>query len=139
MIVSEFSMRIQILIFETSLQGKAQRMFHNRVHTKNCNHFSRTFQGPPTRNIISQIIVQKCTLPVYSNKTFRLELFASPASPHCSVHWSGSARGGGVVVYQYTRKKFAKIPQIHSNIPKIIPKYTLYLKFKESDMPNTRI
>ena len=28
----------------------------NRVHTKNCNHFSRTFQRPPTRNIISQIV-----------------------------------------------------------------------------------
>ena len=46
---------------------------------------------------------------------------------------------GGVVVYQYTRKKFAKIPKIHPNIPKIIPRYTLYLKFKESDIPNTRI
>ena len=33
--------------------------------------FSRTkldFQGPPARNLISQI-VQKCTFPVYSNKT----------------------------------------------------------------------
>ena len=50
-------------------------------------------------------------------------------------------QGGGVVVYQYTRKKFAnpKIPKIHPNIPKIIPRYTLYLKFKESDIPNTRI
>ena len=40
--------------------------------------FSRTtldFQGPPARNIISQI-VQKCTFPVYSNKALRLELFA---------------------------------------------------------------
>ena len=52
-----------------------------RVHTKNCNHFSRTFQGlsrttldfqgQPTRNIISQV-VQKCIFPVYSNKTLRL-------------------------------------------------------------------
>ena len=39
---------------------------------------------------------------------------------------SVSARG--VVVYQYTRKKFAKIPKIHPNIPEI----------KESDIPNTR-
>ena len=46
---------------------------------------------------------------------------------------------GGVVVYQYTRKKFAKIPKIHPNIPKIKGRYTLYLKFKESDIPNTRI
>ena len=30
--------------------------------------FSKTLQGPPTRNIISKI-VQKCTFPVYSNKT----------------------------------------------------------------------
>ena len=44
--------------------------------------FSRT-----TRNIISQI-VQKCTFPVYSNKTLRLELFASPTSLHFSVHLS---------------------------------------------------
>ena len=123
MIFSEFSMRIQILIFETSLQGKPQRMFHNRVHTKNCNHFSRTFQGQPTRNIISQIIVQKCTLPVYSNKTFRLELFASPTSPHCSVHWSGSARGGGgVVVYQYTRKKIHQNTQKYPKFIQIYPK-----------------
>ena len=52
--------------------------------------FSRTtldFQGPPTRNIISQI-VQKCTFPVYSNKTLRLELFASPTSLHFSVYLS---------------------------------------------------
>ena len=54
---------------------------------------------------------------------------------------SGSARGGGggvsgIPVYL---KKFAKIPKIHPNIPKIIPRYTLYLKLKESDIPNTRI
>ena len=52
--------------------------------------FSRTtldFQGPPTRNIILQI-VQKCTFPVYSNKTLRLEQFPSPASLHFSVHLS---------------------------------------------------
>ena len=41
---------------------------NHRVHTKHCNHFSRTFQGPPTRNIISQIL-QKCTFPVYFNKS----------------------------------------------------------------------
>ena len=29
-------------------------------------------------------------------------------------------RPGGVVVYQYTRKKFAKIPKIHSNFPKLV-------------------
>ena len=40
-----------------------------------------------TRNIISQI-VQKCTFPAYSNKTLRLEPFASPTSLHFSVHWS---------------------------------------------------
>ena len=34
------------------------------------------FQGPPTRNIISQIV------------TLRIELFASPSSPHFSVQWS---------------------------------------------------
>ena len=49
-----------------------------RVHTKHFNDFSRTFQGPPTRNIISQN-VQKCRFPVYSNKALRLELFASPS------------------------------------------------------------
>ena len=52
--------------------------------------FSKTtleFQGPPTRNIILQII-QKSTFPVYSNKTLRLEPFASPTSLHFSVHLS---------------------------------------------------
>ena len=55
--------------------------------------------------------------------------------------WSiiNQGRPGGVVVYQYTRKKFTKIPKIHPNIPKIMPRYTLYLKFKKSDIPNTRI
>ena len=60
------------------------------VHTKNCNHFSRTtldFQGKLTRDTISQII-QKCTFPVHSNKTLRLEQFASPTSLHFSVHLS---------------------------------------------------
>ena len=52
---------------------------------------------------------------------------------------SNQGRPVGVVVYQYTRKKFVKIPKIHPNTPKIIPTYTLYLKFKESDIPNTRI
>ena len=66
---------------------RGMSMSAGRVHTKNCNHFSRTFQGPPTRNIISQI-VQKCTFPVYSNKTLRLELFASPTSLHFSVYLS---------------------------------------------------
>ena len=53
-------------------------------------NFSRTtldFQGPPTRNVISQI-VQKCLFPVHSNKTLRLELFAPPTSLHFSVHLS---------------------------------------------------
>ena len=53
--------------------------------------FSRAtldFQGTPTRNIISQI-VHNCTFPVYFiNKALRLELFASPASLHFSVHLS---------------------------------------------------
>ena len=31
--------------------------------------FLSTFQGPLTRNVISQI-VQKCTFPVHSNRTF---------------------------------------------------------------------
>ena len=51
-------------------------------------------------------------------------------------------RPGGLVVYQYTRKKFTKIPQNTQNSSKytqIITRYTLYLKFKESDIPNTRI
>ena len=52
--------------------------------------FSRTafdFQGPPTRNVISQI-VQKCKFPVNSNGTLRPELFAPPHSLHCSVRLS---------------------------------------------------
>ena len=46
----------------------------------------------------------------------------------------------GVVVYQYTRKKFAKIPQNAQDSSKYTQNYTqVYLKFKESDIPNTRI
>ena len=61
-------------------QFQCLNKFFNRVHTKNPNYFSRTFQGPPTRNIIQSQIVQKCTFPVYSYKALRLELFASPTS-----------------------------------------------------------
>ena len=51
-----------ILREHTGFVQKIATIFHG---------FSRTtldFNGPPTRNIISQI-VQKRTLPVYSNKT----------------------------------------------------------------------
>ena len=56
-------------------------------------------------------------------------------------------RPGGVVEYQYTRKKIDKIPQntpkypqIPLNIPKIIEALnTLNLKFKESDILNTHV
>ena len=54
---------------EKTIKPKALITFQGSY--KKCNHFSRTkldFQGPPTGNLISQI-VQKCTFPVYSNKT----------------------------------------------------------------------
>ena len=59
-----------------------------------------------------------------------LQLPQSPKNGlNCQL--SGSARGGsGIPVYP---------KKIHPNIPKIIPRYTLYSKFKESDVPNTRI
>ena len=62
---------------------KVQVLRGNRVHTKNCNHFLRTFQGPPTRNVISQII-QKCTFSVNSIRILRLELFAPLTS---NIFW----------------------------------------------------
>ena len=54
----------------------------------------------------------------------------------------GGAGGGGewyTSIPEKNSPKYTKIPTIHPNIPKIIPRYTLYLKFKESDIPNTRI
>ena len=51
------------------------------MYTAFIQKIATIFQGPPTRNIISQT-VQKYTFPVYSNKTLRLELFASPTSLH---------------------------------------------------------
>ena len=65
-------------------------------------------------------------------------------SEQCYILQGRRGGGGrkGVVAYQYAWKnspKYPKIPQIHPNIPKIIPRYTLYLKFKESDIPHTRI
>ena len=48
--------------------------------------------------------------------------------------------GSGIPVYtKKIRQNTQKYPKIHPNIPKIIPRYTLHLKFKESDIPNTRI
>ena len=52
-----------------------------------------------------------------------------------TMHQSGSA--GGLV--KKNSPKYPQINKIHPNIPKIIPRYTLYPKFKESDIPNTRI
>ena len=52
--------------------------------------FSRTklnFQGPPTRNVISQM-VYKCTFPVQANRFLRLRVFVPSPSLHFSVHWS---------------------------------------------------
>ena len=49
--------------------------------------FSRTkynFQGPPTRNVISQI-VYKCTFPVQADRFLRLRVF-SPSPLQFSVH-----------------------------------------------------
>ena len=74
-------------------------------------------------------------------------------SMHGSISWTkmtkaddkdyntGSARGGsGIPVYpKKNSPKYPKIAKIHPNVPKIIPRYTLCLKFKESDIPNTRI
>ena len=48
---------------------------------------------------------------------------------HPVVELLGSARGGGVVVYQYIQKnspKYPKIPKIHPNIPKINSKKMMY-------------
>ena len=45
------------------------------------------FQGPPTRNVISQI-VQKGTFPVHSNMTLTLEMLAPSTSLHFSVYLS---------------------------------------------------
>ena len=51
---------------------------------KDLSSTSFDFQGPPNRNVISHI-VQKCTFPIHSNRTYRLELFAPPTSLHFSV------------------------------------------------------
>ena len=51
----------------------------------------------------------------------------------------GGLGGGGSGIPVYPKKNSPKYPKMHPNIPKIIPRDTLYLKFKESDIPNTRI
>ena len=58
-----------------------------RLYKGDFSRATSDLRGPPTRNIISQT-VQKCTFPVYSNKTLRFELFASPTSLHFSIHLS---------------------------------------------------
>ena len=69
--------RVRISLVEVDEKGREIYLFGlfkspngYRVHTKNCNHFQRTFQGPPTRNIISQI-VQKCSFPVHFSTFFQ--------------------------------------------------------------------
>ena len=58
----------------------------------------------------------------------------------CGCYSTGLAGGGGGG-WWYTSipEKNQPIPKIQPNIPKILPRYTLYLKFKGSDIPNTRI
>ena len=94
-LICSYALITQTLHHDFSRQFELLGVSCSTVHTKILlepvfKDFSRTtldFQGPPTRNIISQI-VQKCTFPVYSNKALRLELFASPTSLHFSVHLS---------------------------------------------------
>ena len=54
-----------------------------------------------------------------------------------NTDWTGSAGGGGGEWYtsipEKNSPKYPKIPKIHPNIPRYIFRYTLYLKFKESD------
>ena len=63
---------------------------HDRVHTKNCYQFSRTFQGPhqifkdTSKNVISQL-VQKCTFPVSAKGILRPQVFVPPPSQHFSI------------------------------------------------------
>ena len=71
-----------------------------------------------------------------THKTFKfypvLTIFTSPTGRVGQVgQWYTS-------IPEKNSPKYPKIPKIHPNIPKIIPRYTLDLKFKESDIPNTR-
>ena len=53
------------------------------------NDYSRTkynFQGPPTRNVILQI-VYKYTFPVQANRFLRLQVFSPSPSLQFSVHF----------------------------------------------------
>ena len=67
----------------------------------------------------------------------------SALGDHLKANCKQQGRPGGVQWYtsipEKNSPKYPKIPKIHPNIPKIIPRYTLYLKFKESDIPNTCI
>ena len=75
------SSNIQILILQTNLHTfpyiswenlfkKIKQSPYKKLQPffKDFPRTTLDFQGPPTKNIISQI-VQKCTFPVYSNKT----------------------------------------------------------------------
>ena len=72
--------------------------------------------------------------PIINNKYYNKKCASA-------YNYSGSARG--VVVYQYTRKKIRQNTQNSSkytqNNQSMNGRYTLYLKFKDSDIPNTRI
>ena len=54
---------------------------------KKLKPFLRTFQGPPTRNVML-LTEQKCTFPVDSDRTLSLELFAPTNFSTSSVHLS---------------------------------------------------
>ena len=55
---------MSVMQTKTGFIQKIATIFQGRSRT------TLDFQQPPTTNIISQT-VQKCTFPVYSNKTFK--------------------------------------------------------------------
>ena len=81
------------------------------------------FNTPPT---LEEKLEEKFSLGISTRTCHILSLYISRISQLCqigqiiwfsvSIEFSGSAGGGGgVVVYQYNRKKFAKIPKNTQN------------------------
>ena len=64
-------------------QGSYKKL---RPFFKDFSRITLDFQGPPTRNTIYKI-VKKCTFPVCSNKSLRLELFASSCFSLLVLNW----------------------------------------------------
>ena len=107
-----------------------------------CGSIGRRFLDIPIDEAVqanNRLFFIKLCSKVFNLHPKRLKTHGLPRIP---THRVGQGGGGGSDIPVYSKKirhNTLKYPKFIQIIPKIILRYTLYLKFKESDIPDTRI